>query len=288
MSDTDPDRAFALRPPIILVGTQRSGTTYLGSVLGNMPEIAYWEEPRHIWTRGNAYTRNDRLTEQHARPRVRRAIRSAFAHHAGDKRFAEKTPSNCVRLPFIGRVLPEARILLIVRDGRAVLRSTGEIMNSGFASNRILRRAKQTPIWEWPAYLGQTASAISRKITKKPLKYWGTKPPGWKEWVGLPRDEMIAHQWAGSIMCAINDAEKLDQDQLLMFRYEDLMQQPEATARRIADFLRLDQTNTFIERITATADPTRSDKWKSQLDQHTLDTVRPIMLPALERLGYAW
>ncbi|HED53497.1 MAG TPA: sulfotransferase [Phycisphaerales bacterium] len=288
MTRTDPDAAFASRPPIILVGTQRSGTTYLGSLLGNTPGLRYWEEPRHIWIRGNAYAPDDRLTKAHARPRVRKAIRSAFAEFAGDDRFCEKTPSNCTRLPFINEVLPEAKILLIVRDGRAVLRSTGEIMNAGIPSGRILKRARQTPPWEWPAFLGQTASALHRKITHKPLKYWGAKPPGWKQWIGLPRDEMIAHQWAGAITCALDDAPEFNGHQLLTFRYEQLMDHPESTARKIADFLDLEDADRFINEICKTADPSRTDKWREQLDQSTLEAVKPIMLPVLERLGYQW
>ena len=35
--------------PILVVGTHRSGTTLLGRALGHHPEVAYWEEPRHVF-----------------------------------------------------------------------------------------------------------------------------------------------------------------------------------------------------------------------------------------------
>ncbi|MEM8757978.1 MAG: sulfotransferase [Planctomycetota bacterium] len=289
--DADIDRAFAEHPPIILVGTQRSGTTYMGDVLGTHPDVAYWVEPRHVWVRGNAYSPDDRLSAENATPAVRARIRKTFYRFmwsAGKTRLAEKTPSNCMRLPFIDAVLPEARILLIVRDGRSVLRSTGEIMRRGMPVARIAQRARQTPLTEWPAEFGALAGAVTSKITRKPLRYWGPKPPGWRDWIGLHRDEMLARQWAGGLTCALDDADILGPDRVLRFKYEDLMRNPAELMPRIADFCRLPDAQPMIDHVVGSADASRIDKWRSELADETLDRVLPIMQPVLERLGYDW
>ncbi|MGP1273226.1 MAG: sulfotransferase [Phycisphaerales bacterium] len=291
MNDDTVDQRFADHPPILLIGTHRSGTTFFGDALGRHPDIAYWVEPRHIWTRGNAYTPDDRLDASHATPAIRRRIRRAlaeFVERAGKRRLAEKTPSNCLRLPFIDAVLPEARILLILRDGRSVLRSTGEIMQRGTPIRRVVQRAGETPITEWPAAFGAVASLAARKITRRPMRYWGPKPPGWRNWIGLDQDELMARQWVGSIACALDDAERLGPDRVLSFRYEDLMAEPESTMRRIVAFTGLSDADELVRFVTAEADPTRVNKWRAELTPDTLERVRPIMEPTLERLGYRW
>src|SRR5690606_4960518 len=130
---------------------QRSGTTWLGSLLRELPGVAYWEEPRHVWVRGNASTGDDRLTSEEARPAVRRAVRRRFERYVrerGSDRLAEKTPSNCLRVPFVRAIFPDAKFLLVVRDGRSVLRSTGEIMDGGVPPKRVLKRALETPLMD--------------------------------------------------------------------------------------------------------------------------------------------
>lgn len=289
--DNDIDRNFADHPPIILIGTHRSGTTFLGDALGRQHDIAYWIEPRHIWVRGNAYTPDDRLDASHARPSVRRTIRRSLAEYTrrhGKPRLAEKTPSNCLRVPFVHAVLPEARILMILRDGRSVLRSTGEIMAKGMPTSRILQRALETHPADWPAEFGRLSSAVARKATRKPLKYWGPRPPGWRNWIGLGPDILLAHQWAACITAATDALAALPTNASLAFRYEDLMREPDATARRIADFCSLADPDAFAAFISAEADPARADKWRDELSRDSLHTVEPIMRPTLERLGYHW
>jgi hypothetical protein len=276
--------------PIILVGTHRSGTTWLGEVLSRHPRLAYWVEPRHVWTWGNSYTPDDVLTADHATDRVKAHIRDAFAAFvadAGKDRLAEKTPSNCLRLPFIRAVYPRARVLLLVRDGRSVLRSTDEIMATGVPLTRVLTRARQTPVLEWPAYAGQAAGTVWRRVTGRKLNYWGPRPPGWREWVGRDEpDVILARQWSGTIARAIDDAEG---DPLVhRIRYEDLMARPRAVMAEACAFADLAQPGPVIDAAEATADPTRADKWREALDEQTLELVRPHMQPTLERLGYAW
>lgn len=291
MTPTEVDTHFAAHPPIILIGTQRSGTTYLGDALGQQPDAAYWIEPRHVWVRGNAYTPDDRLTDQHARPAIKRHIRRTFFEYTrklGKPRLTEKTPSNCLRLPFIDAVFPEARLLLIVRDGRSVLRSTGEIMSRGMPTNRIVQRALETHPADWPAEFGRLASAVTRKITKQPLRYWGPRPPGWRDWIGMHPDTMLAHQWVGGLSAALDDAERLGPERVLTFKYEQLMHEPEPTARRIAEFCQLSDPNAFVAHVVASADATRVDLWREQLTHETIDRTETVMRPLLERLGYAW
>ncbi len=281
--------------PIILIGTHRSGTTWLGDVFSRHPALAYFEEPRHVWTWGNAYTRDDVLTEHHARPRVKAHIRKtfdSFVRASAKDRLVEKTPSNTLRLRFIREVYPEARIVMVVRDGRSVLRSTDEIMSGGVPMSKVIGRARQTPLLEWPAFAGQAGGAVLRRLTGKKLAYWGPRPAGWRSWIGADHpDVILARQWAGCMTRALDDAEALEREgrpPILRFRYEDVLSNPRRVLGQICAHCEIDSPESILNYASESADPTRADKWRAELDGQTLARARPHMEPVLERLGYRW
>lgn len=280
--------------PVILLGTQRSGTTWLGSVLGAHPAFAYYEEPRHVWCWGNASTPDDRLTEAHATPRVCAHIHAAFGEHVqklGGESLCEKTPSNCLRVPFINAVYPEAKLLLVVRDGRSVIRSTAEIMAGGVPTSGIVSRALKTPPWEWPAYTGKLVSTLKQKVTGKSLDFWGPRPPGWKQWLEHDHpDVVLAKQWAHTVRTAYDDLLRLGEPgrAFFMFRYEDMAREPETTMTDLAAFLGIQSPDKLIDAAVRTAKPETIDAWRDEIEDETLDRVRPEMEPMLNRLGYTW
>lgn len=281
--------------PIILLGAHRSGTTWLGEVFSKHPVLAYWVEPRHVWTWSNAYTPDDILNESHATPRVQRHIRRTFGKYVDRRdasRLCEKTPSNLLRIPFIRAVYPDAKLIMIVRDGRSVLRSTDEILSRGVPVSQIARRAVRTPLPEWPAYAGAAWGALKRKVTGEKLKYWGPRPPGWSEWVGAEHpDVILARQWAGCVSRALDDAERIEregQEPVLTFRYEDMMASPREVATSICEHCELVLPGPIIDEAERSADASRANKWREALDQETLDRVRPHMEPVMSGLGYTW
>lgn len=278
--------------PVILIGTHRSGTTWLGELFSRHPRVAYWVEPRHVWTWGSGYRPDDVLTEADATPRVVAHIRRAFESFVRERdadRLAEKTPSNTLRLRFVHAVFPDARILLLLRDGRSVIRSTDEIMRRPMPMGGLVRRAMQTPVWEWPAYAPRAVHTIGRRLSRKPLDFWGPRPPGWRDWVQSdPRPVVLARQWAGAISRALDDADALPGAQILRVRYERMMERPREQMQRIVDFIELPDPEPVVEAAERTADASRIDKWRSELDEETLALVRPHMEPTLERLGYDW
>ncbi|MFT5422770.1 MAG: hypothetical protein ACI89L_000539 [Phycisphaerales bacterium] len=280
--------------PIILLGTHRSGTTWLGSVLSAHPGLAYYEEPRHVWCWGNASTPDDRLTEAHATPRVRAHIHAAFDEYLrkhGGETLCEKTPSNCLRVPFLNAVYPEAKLLFVVRDGRSVIRSTAQIMAGGVPTSGIVRRAFKTPPWEWPAYSGRLVSTLKQKLTGGSLDFWGPRPPGWRDWLKQDHpDIVLAKQWAATVTTAYDDLLALGKpgEAFFMFRYEDMAREPGPTMGRLAEFLGIPKRETLLAEAIATANPSTIDAWRDEIDDEDLERIRPVMEPALERLGYTW
>jgi hypothetical protein len=132
-----------LERPTFIVGCGRSGTTVLGSALGHHPEIAYLNEPRHIWIA--AYPKTDiwsplatdrggrlDLDETHIDPSRSRRLHDLFACETralDAPHLVEKLPANNFRLRFIDRVFPDARYVHILRNGLEVARSIERMAN---------------------------------------------------------------------------------------------------------------------------------------------------------------
>ena len=131
-----------LKPPVIVIGTNRSGTSMLARTLGDAPGACCWYEPSTVWRIGHAYRSADVATAAGARPWVVRRIRGAFLDYqrANEGRHVvEKSPNNVLRVSFVRAVLPEAKFVHIYRDGRANLRSQLEQFET-FAGYRVGRR----------------------------------------------------------------------------------------------------------------------------------------------------
>lgn len=284
---------FESHPPIIVIGTHRSGTSLLAGALGHHPEVAYWEEPRHVWSWGNNYQRDDRLEARHARPAVKAHIRRRFArflHATNRSRLAEKTPSNCLRLPFVREVFPEALFVHIYRDGRAVVSSTDVVTSTRTPEARFYGpRLLGTPVWEWPALLPRAWRTLGRRLLDGKMTYWGPRPPSWRRW--LKEDEplvVLAKQWRHTLEPVLEFRAEIPASQWLDVRYEDLVSQPAVHAERLESFAGLRSSPELEAHLVGACHRGRIDAWKSLFEAAELAAMRPVLEPPLERLGYVW
>ena len=118
----------------MLVGCPRSGTTLLERVLDAHPEVISASETtvfNNVWnTRLRGMTAVTHQAEALARltaddaHRMRESyleqMEDALEQPVGDRLLLDKNPSQLTRVPVISRTLPEAKILMAVRDPRAI------------------------------------------------------------------------------------------------------------------------------------------------------------------------
>lgn len=282
-----------IRKPIIVIGCARSATTMMGRILSHHPDVDMWHELRMIWMYRNAYQPHDELSAKDLTPRIARHIDRKFARHlerSGRRRFAEKTPSNCFRIPFIHALYPDCRIINIIRDGRNVVRSMLRVQEHSKPDrnvHRFKKRIAHTPLWEWPAYLPRFFRTFWRaRILGKPMKIWGPLPRDWQQWQNLPRHLIVTEQWRRSVEASIRDGRALPSDNYFEIRYEALMQRPIDIISEMLEFTALPRSDEVLEYVERHIDPNRTHRWEGTLAEEQEREIVERIGPLLEELGY--
>lgn len=242
------------------------------------------------WLRGNALwralkergrTRETGAAVGAAVPQRGMALLTAFVRlrnrlrPGGERsiRLLEKTPENCLRLPFLLSLFPDARIIYLTRGG------PGNV-------NSLMEGWRQPHLF--PGY--EVPEAI--RIPGDERGRWAfTLIPGWRELVDRPLEEVCAWQW---IRC--NEAVLAHREQTagrvpyLTVRYEELVAEPAAVLRRVAGFIgvkygeELGRFGDGLPRINVVSAPGR-EKWRRQ-NPEAIGRILPLIRPTMERLGY--
>lgn len=273
LSRTRPRPPADSLPVAFVFGCARSGTSILGELIASHPGVHYVFEASKIWeSAGSGEGESHRLTKDHATARTRRRIQKYFLreYETGAGRpgqiLVEKCPRNCLRIPFLRGIYPQAKLIHIIRDGRDVACS----LRPGIGGD----------------------------------KWSHLKPPNWRDlftkYEGVIR---CAHAWKAVVEVALADLEDTPH---LEVRYEDLVRDPLATARRIHPFLGLeddpavaafagkvqDRTSDsyhakFQDQWSRPDHQRRMGRWRENLSPAEQDAVQNLLSPLLTRLGYA-
>lgn len=287
--------------PVCIIGAARSGTTVLGQLLSRHPTVAYWEEPKYLWRYRKPTASHDVRSAEEATARVRDYIRSSLARYVEQNdgnRLVEKTPSNCFRVPFVYAVLPDVRIVHLVRDGRDVALSArrqwrrlhegqnevsekeGHRTVNGY--DRIVRpiwnrlRSLEVPLLDLPFYaLEYVKRMVAKGLGREGHAYiWGPKFPGIRD-VVRTQDvlDACAIQWAKSVQAARKGLRKIPADQQLQVRFEDLIHAPSPTLRRILDFTGLPEAPGLLDHAEETLWSDAAHRWRKRDEEE----IRQIM-----------
>lgn len=303
-----------MKSPLLVVGAARSGTTLVAErLLGAHPDVRYWSEPSFVWRYGNAYKLHDMLRVEDCTRHIRSRIRAAFEDQRRQRPEAllvEKTPANTFRMPFVLYVLPEARVLHVVRDGRQSTRSAREewagLGGSALDSAKIrqksmffrlasmirrdlrLRERYVGPLspLELPAYGPRAFSFLMRQMFHVSLLPWGARFPGMmraRRQLGLL--EVAALQWHLSVQLTRSACAHLGPNQYREVTFERLQAEPESTLRAIREFSGLSPDANWLDRCLELLEPRPVDPAVG-LTRNEIARVEAMIGTTLQELGY--
>ncbi|MAQ93795.1 MAG: hypothetical protein CMM84_09765 [Rhodothermaceae bacterium] len=281
----------ALDKPLVVLGAARSGTSMTSRVLMRHPDVAFWMEPKYMWKVGRPLAPDDVRTADEATPSVRKYIRKqfeAFAEKEGKPRFMEKTPSNCFRVPFVHAVLPEAKFLHVVRDGRDVTRSALRMWTKTPDKRALKRRLSnlEIPLRDAPFYAASVLrDVVGRQLFPAKAFVWGPQFPGIRE----VREEhgvlgACATQWRESVSAALAGLEGVPEDQQMTVRFEDVMADPEGVMSMILEFFELPPSTEVRDYARTFVDKDNGTSYEDELDPAEID---PFLEPLRSQLGYS-
>ncbi len=281
-------------PPVIIIGAGRSGTNMLRDVLVQLPGVKTWpcDEINYIWRHGNRGYATDEFCRSMATDPVKGYIRRAF--HWAERVYnadvvVEKTCANSLRCGFVHEVVPNAKFVHLIRDGRDVAVSAAERWRAPLDVPYLARKARFVPWMDLPYYASRYfGNRVYRIVSgKKRLAVWGPK------FDGIDRTfrehsliEACALQWRRCVQSATSQLSELPAGQVYSLRYEDLTLRPVEEMRKVLDFLGLQCTESRLSELTAEINHRSVGRWRSKMEPQSHSTIQHLIGDELNRHGY--
>ena len=259
-----------LRNPVFAIGAPRSGTTFLGESLAQLPEISYHFEPV-ITKAAVRYVHQGLWSERKARVLYRATYKWLMRlRMKTDLRFCEKTPGNCFILPFLYRNFDGARFIHIVRDGRDAALSLSQ---KPWYSND----SRHSGIRDPDGYF----------IGPSP-RFW-VEPERTNEYQNTSDIHRCIWLWRRYVEAALAGAAQIPQDHYLQLKYEDFVADPGKVADTISGFLRIDDPHSRAVFRHVVVSNFRADsvgRWASEFDGAQKEQLQREAGVLLRDLGY--
>lgn len=227
---------------IVVIGPPRSGTHFVASEIAKHTGLKYIGEQSALWS--DLVTGSDDHYDVATVTSARKidAARHKLLELSGGQAFVEKTPANCLRIELVRKVLPDAKIVFVIRDGRSCtisackkLRGDSRKITSGSTEYNIgkwLRHIVKYKARKYREYFSLSGFArdlqllLWRVLLRK--KLWGPKFIGWKNARKSKSDfEYAALQWRECASSILNYMERKDNhSNYYLFHYENFIENP--------------------------------------------------------------
>lgn len=234
--------------PVFILGTGRSGTTILGVAMSMHRQVGFLNEPKALWHAIHpgedvigSYSKEPgryRLDAGDATPDVVRYARRLFGAYlaaTGSARLVDKYPELIFRAPFVRAIFPDARFVVIVRNGADTVGSIDAWSNQH-------REEHAGEVYDWWGVNGRKWWLICEELVVADPAF-----AGMTELVaGLERQvDMAAVEWIVTMRETLRQRDQLG-DSVLVVRYEDLAANPRKVLEEITAFSGLAHDEKFL------------------------------------------
>jgi LPS sulfotransferase NodH len=254
-----------LHDPVFFIGSGRSGTNLLASLLRSHPDISVFPDEANdlwhpalypwattkldvapIWADGHAFARASLLSRTPADDERLRAAFGAYQRLTGGPCFVNKSILITFIVDHILKVFGDARFIHLLRDGRSVALSFAQKESSKIAKDR-----------ERYARYGLT----------------------------LPLEDLVvrfAQNWQDQMREIDRHRERLS-GRLYEIRYEDLCADPKQELSSLANFLAVDP---YHFTVSGVATSSQDFKFARDLPASVQERVTALLSPTLREKGY--
>lgn len=258
-----------LNDPIFLIGSPRSGTTFLGNCLGTLPEVSYYSEPIVIKA-ATRYVYEGFWKFKKAQWFYYNIYRFLLCINSNERlRFCEKTPRNSLIVPFLSRSFPRVQFIHIIRDGR----------------DCTVSHSKKP--WFQAAMVDSGRREPGGYLYGPFARFW-VEPHRRNEFEKTSDLHRCIWNWRVYNQHALAAAKKLSKKRYLQVRYELLANNPDHESQRILNFLNISSPTSCALFIGAMKNA-RSDsigRWRTELSPLQIETVQKEAGHLLRDLGY--
>lgn len=280
--------------PVIIIGAPRSGTNMLRDILCELPGVATWpcDEINYIWRHGNVEQETDEFCAERVSPSVKKFIRNEFDNFAKKGNLnvlVEKTCANSLRVPFIEKIVPEAKYIFIVRDGIDVVGSAMLRWTAELDIPYILKKVRYVPISDLPYYgFRYFGSRLYKLVSgQKRLSFWGPQFNGLHEALkNYSLEEVCALQWQRCVDLSEEAFSGMPEDRVVKVKYEDFVTKPAEELIRILVALNIPFEATEVEASVRLVSARSLGKGRKALNQNQLKAVSSLVSDTLQRYGY--
>jgi len=251
--------------PVFLIGCGRSGTTILGTTLGQHQSITYLNERRDLWHQ--AYPEfniwSDKTvapkliaTDTEATPKQTKRLQCLFFKEQVINQGAillEKLPINNFRLEFINSAFPNAKYIYLHRNGIEVAKSIEKKADSGswFGKNSV----------KWNL-INQLAA---------PLKIDTTT---------LSNYEKGLLEWRYSLEYSETFFKHLSKDKYHSLSYQSFLENPKIEIENIFSFLNLEHSEELTNNLTEGIQ--RKSKKRQMVTERDMTLAGPYLQQSIE------
>lgn len=273
---------------IIVIGAARSGTKLLRDILSTHVDVGRVPyDVNYLWRQGNERVSHDELRPDMLTESLRLRIQqSIWSYHRDQVALVEKTVSNCLRVPFVDAVFPEACFVHLVRDGRDVVESSYREWMAPPDWSYVLRKARMYPLARAPGYALRYLHGVlwrGKRSAAPPVfgpRYLGID----KDLASLQLIEVCARQWAICVQRAQEGLAVLPDDRVITIRYEDMVREPVDVLGKLATFIGVEPS--LYEHAGDRIVTDNIGKGARQLDAAQFDRALPRMLRTLREFHY--
>lgn len=272
----------APRRPVLVLGCPRSGTTVLLQALLRSGELKsvqaeghiLWDEFHHPRDRG---WDSDALAAEDLTRREREYVYCAIRLFAGGRRFVDKTPESCLRVPYLDALFGDATFVFLRR-------AAADTVNSLIEGWRARPRFVKYRLPEALDGLGEMSG-----------ERWSfALVPGWRELRNASLEEICARQYVACNEAVLDARQAIDPKRWVDVTYEELVREPVSVIRDLYGRLGLELdagaqefASGLAVNIAATSlTAPRPEKWRDQ-NPELIERIRPIVAATERRLGYS-